>query len=531
MHRKVQKVKGKSRPQGKRKKAKGKSVAWASVFFLLPFAFYLLPSASSGAPTTHPAMRLGVNLDANVDGLGSGQWVNVCHAATGWYAAAGEAVKGFDANGFPLSHALCHIDLRGYPAGEYSVAFTGGNLTIRGHPLTNVKAQGTSSLGVVTLAAGEYLILESDGGVRSLRILCPGYGQLAQPSFTPDWVAGLKPFRCLRVMDWQMINVTTPQHFSDLPKLTDFDQTSRGVAIDFCINAANAAGCDLWVCIHDTLDDDGARAVADAMKQLRGHIHVEYSNELWNTDFPQSKRLYALSTDPKRCLLWDGYIDQAGMIVHYADAQGNVILGTDGRTRAARIAAGRAAHVGQIFRNELGPAKVSVVFAAQCMAPDWASSGLEWIDASRGGAQAAQGGFDELAIAPYLPLPGFADLVNDGLWACENKFIDGPLAAAIESHRQLAAKYHLRLVAYEGGQSWFPLNGGDVDHDSITAAQWDARMKDLYAHLLGVCAAHEMELFCHDSYRAAEYSKWGYWPLVVGAKNTPKYGALAAWPQ
>ena len=475
-------------------------------------------------------MRLGVNLDANVDGLGSGQWVNVCHAATGWYAAAGEKVSGYDANGFPLSHALCHIDLRGYPAGDYSVAFGGGgDLTIRGHSLANVKNAAGVATAIVSLAAGEYLILESDGGIRSLRLMCPGFGQISQPSFMPDWIAGLKPFSCLRVMDWQMTNVTTPVHFSELPKLADFDQTSRGVAIDFCINAANAAGADLWVCVHDTLDDDGIRQLADAMKQLRGHVHVEYSNELWNTDFPQSKRLYAISTDPKRCLPWDGYIDQAGVIVHFEDAQGNTILGTDGRTRAARIAAERAAHVGQIFRAELGPAKVSVVFAAQCMAPDWAQSGLEWIDAgSQGGAQSA---FDELAIAPYLPLPAWADLVNDGLWACENKFIDGPLAGGVESHRQLAAEYHLHLVAYEGGQSWFPLNSADVDHDPITAAQWDqgGRMKDLYTHLLNACAAHGMELFCHDSYRAAAYSKWGYWPLIVGAQKTPKYDALEAW--
>ena len=495
---------------------------------------------AANSPAAPARMALGTNLDANAYYDSGGKWVNVAHQFSGFFGC-----KDYGVNGYPLEDADAICEMRGYPAGTYHLSYEGSaTVSIAGAQLVNVQQSGAGQTNNLTTA--DVIVPKADNLLRihvsnidpkrplnHLKLICPGYDVNTTEVFRPEYTKWLAPFGTLRFMDWEMMNNNTQPHWNQRIQPDQWDPTSFGMAYEYIVAMANALHKDAWVCVPLDADDDYVRQLAQLFTQIKQKVHVELSNELWNDGMQvQFMANWKPANDPATCLKWDGKIEN-GKIVPFTDASGNQTAGTNGRTRAARRAAERAAQVGKIFRDAFGnrARQVRVVWAGQAMWDAWARDGLEWIDAkSPGGAAAA---FDELAVAPYFQfsksLPDHATL-DQCFQACRD-YIDKDLSPNLDAHAALASKYHLTLVTYEGGQHLLPW-GEPIDGPGNlpTQMQTDPRMADLYTHLLTVSQQKGFALFMNFS-TMGTWSKWGYWGVLQSNAGpaTPRYQALADW--
>src|SRR5258708_5448564 len=184
----------------------------------------------------------------------------------------------------------------------------------------------------------------------------------------------------------------------------DWDQASRGTALEFLVELAREANVDLWACVPAMANDDYVRHELQILHALPA-VELELGNENWNSGMPVPyKYFFGLANDPTICMQWDGNL-VGGKIVPYLDATGKQTLGTDGRTRTARCVADRARQVCLIARQVFAdkPAALHMVFAAQASSSDWAKSALDWIQARYGDTSKV---FDELAITGYFDSVG-----------------------------------------------------------------------------------------------------------------------------
>jgi hypothetical protein len=291
------------------------------------------------------------------------------------------------------------------------------------------------------------------------------------------------------------------------------------------IQLANEAGADPWFTVPHKVDDNYVRELARLIKRELNpdtKVYVEYSNELWNFSFDQ--------TD---------WVNEQGAAVGLSTAYGEA---------AWRYTAKRSAEIFKIFEDGFGAEKDRLVkvLASQAANP-WVSeqileafsqSSINGVDVNPWGITA-----DALAIAPYfggwseklganiadtLPINVTVDEILD---AVELTILD-EVAGWIQGSKTVADTYGLDLIAYEGGQH-LVASGAKKNIDSLTgklvAANFDARMYDLYRKYLDVWFDNGGGLFVHFSYVRSpdEHGSWG----VLRSQDqpieeAPKYRAL-----
>lgn len=110
--------------------------------------------------------------------------------------------------------------------------------------------------------------------------------------FNPDFIARLAAFDTLRFMDWMETNNSNQSRWEDRPQVLDASWAHRGVPLEVMLALANSLGKNVWVNIPHLADDEYVRAFAQTVKAgldpaLR--VYVEYSNEVWNFQFEQSR--------------------------------------------------------------------------------------------------------------------------------------------------------------------------------------------------------------------------------------------------
>lgn len=278
----------------------------------------------------------------------------------------------------------------------------------------------------------------------------PGEGQTFHPLFR-QW---LKPFGTLRFLDWQKTNANPPATWDQRPRPGPLQSDSRGVAVEYMIELCNDLDADLWVCIPHHADDDYNRQFARLVRsqlepQLK--VFVEYSNEVWNSIFPQYKWVKERAEAADRHLYeqvaieagrdWDIWLEEFG-------EQGD---------RVVRVLAGQSAnrwHL-EVATKQLGPDGFDAVAIAA------------YIGISRKDAEAW---FDDQVTA---------DQVLDRLfWKLENKD-----RARWAGHAELARKYGVPLLAYEGGQHLTTHGRRPPYLKAFQRAQSHPRMYDLYREM------------------------------------------------
>ena len=255
-------------------------------------------------------------------------------------------------------------------------------------------------------------------------------------------------------------------------------------------------------------DDEYVRQLASAVREKlpeEFRVWVEYSNEVWNGQFKQYEEV-------GRCASATGKKEFGAAMICYSERADQVF-------RTWRAAFGESA------------SRVVRVVGSQAVNP-WVSKNI--LKHAKLYERA-----DALAIAPYF---GFiarrkneaerARLSVDELLSRTEREILPKAIEHIKAQAEVAERYGLDLVAYEGGQH-YSAAGGVENNEKITAL-FDAinrhpRMKDLYLRYLEAWSQSGGRLFMHYN-DVGPYTKWGRWGLKEypdqPRADAPKFDAV-----
>lgn len=110
--------------------------------------------------------------------------------------------------------------------------------------------------------------------------------------FNPDWLRRLEPFGTLRFMDWMETNNSDVQNWEGSPRVNDASWAHHGVPLEVMLRLANTLGVNAWFNMPHLADDAYVRAFAAQVHDgldPEAQVFVEYSNEVWNFQFAQTR--------------------------------------------------------------------------------------------------------------------------------------------------------------------------------------------------------------------------------------------------
>lgn len=494
--------------------------------------------AGAGSPAAGdlpPARsRLGINLSGCVDWSTEHPFVDVFRLSRRWISQREGAGWGKgpelerDADGWirrldPGCFAETPILTAGHaPNGEYVCLYDGdGELEFHNNSRVVSRAPGRIVVEIDGAKGGVFVQLRRTNPanpVRRIRVVMPGHEKtFAAAPFNPAFLQRWRGFNTLRFMDWMDTNGSEQHEWTDRPTTNYCNFTERGVPVEVMVVLCNRLGANPWFCLPHAASDDYVRQFAAAVKRELDPaltVYVEYSNEVWNGQFAQTR---------------------------YAGEQGRKLGFAEKDWEAGwRYSAWRSVQIHRIWDQVFGGHDRLVrVIASQAANPYVSEQKLIFQDAWKQ--------FDALAIAPYFHLnvpqegsaqqPGAADVAQWSLERLLDHVTTNCVPGAIHdmaAQKQLADKYHLRLIGYEAGQHLVGVLGGE-NNDGLTrlleAANRAPRMGDCYrAYLDGWKSAGGGDLGCLFA-SVGEYSKWGSWGLLEFADEagSPKFDAVTKW--
>lgn len=505
--------------------------------------------------------------DANQLDLDADGWVRSLPACTA------------DPNQFCFARTVINSAEAAYPSGQYlvlyegtgSLAYSGGASLLSSQPGRDRVQVNGNSIWILTLQS----TAPAPNHVRNIRVLPPGFDPVLAPvpTFHPDFLARLTPYRTLRFMDWMRTNgggfggAPNPQvEFTDRALPSDAHWTREaGVPLEVMLELANVTDAESWFTLpHQASDGYVTQFAQLVLAQLEAgrRVYIEHSNEVWN-NFPQGADVEA-------------------------DAVAIFTGGESGFTKRMNRHGLRTAQICSIFRQVFGSqsARVECAFGAQAAnnftAEEAADCPLAVAAALVQGSCAKPG--DAIAIAPYfsnyLDGPENADEVqgwtlaqlfaeiNDGGQLLDNNAngmspfppdaddVQTPCSTFppgtsvppctissleevipwIVANRQSADTRSLRLVAYEGGQHLVGILGVENNQavtDLFIAANRDARMGAAYTRYLDAWKANGGELFVHFTltFNFGRFGSWGALESLTQAPAPPKQQAIVDFVQ
>ena len=338
--------------------------------------------------------------------------------------------------------------------------------------------------------------------------------------FNPDWLDFIDDFRAIRFMNWMKTTDSTQELWENRPKVDNYTWSSQGVPLETMIALANKTNTSPWFNMPHLATNNYIRQFAGIVKQqlkktLR--IYVEYSNEVWNGWFGQSK--YATEMGRNR---WQNSIEPAmqwyGMrTAEMCDIWKMEVFGKD----ATRVQCVLSTQTGNVKR---------ILPSLEC--PDWVNEGNK---------ACYKHGIDSIVITGYFSgclngeseLSGnnadlirswfkekdaglkkaFEQLENGKYFECEDTL---EAKEKIYAHYfKIAKKKGLSIIAYEGGQHITALGSNvsdDIDFINFhLAINRDPRIKTLYLKNLAIWKQKGGTLFMHyhDISRPGPYGSWG----------------------
>ncbi|MAW61604.1 MAG: hypothetical protein CMJ94_12320 [Planctomycetes bacterium] len=408
-----------------------------------------------------------------------------------------------------------------HPAGTYTLLYDGdGEIDVRGegeikesYP-NRVLIDLTPGNGLTTI---RIVATNPADPVRNMRLILPGFEQTAatQP-FHPDFLASLEPFNVIRFMDWGVTNETTVSNWTErsAPGVASFAM-EKGVPIETMVALCNELGADMWYCIPHLADDDYVRKATTLIRDTLDpslRLHLEYSNEVWNWVFDQSRWAHDEG-------LARGYEHNLARFRFYADRTKEIL----------QIGA-------SVFAND--PDRLVRVVATQSANPWVGTTIMDW-PATDPVYQYA----DVLAVAPYFGGAfGNNTNVNTTLtWTVDQLLDECDLDSDYRQTNDTgvnadnAESRGLELVAYEGGQHLVGVEGNQNNQtltDLFFAANAHPRMRDIYLNDLRRWDTEGGKLFMAFTH-IYEPSKWGAWGMLESLyqdRNTaPKWLGVMDW--
>ena len=500
-------------------------------------------AAAGEAPVPNP--RLGTNLSGPADWNTELPFVDVFRMARPWISQRKGQPWGkgpqlaLDAHGWvtrlepdcSAETPMCTIPNGHYPSGEYTVLYEGeGKLDFSGAAKAVSREPGKVLIQVDSAKGGFFLrLLETSpqNYVRNIRVIMPGFAgglpairRQAEP-FHPAFLKRWQGMACLRFMDWMHTNGSKISAWADRPTPESATFSAKGVALEWMIDLCNRQKADPWFCMPHLADDGYVRNFAQMAKDKLHpslKVYIEYSNEVWNSMFPQTRYSWEKGTElglgPKE-RPWEG----GGM--YYARRSVEIfgiweqVFG--GRDRLVRVIA-------------------------------WQSGNTHWMRKIVLPFEDAWKHTDALAIAPYLsccvpPKSKGKGLSADEVekWTVEQAldYLEKEALPksinAIRETKKVADELGLKLVAYEGGQHMVGVGGGE-NNDTMTAlfhaANAAPRMGEIYRKYLEAWKEAGGDLFCNFS-SVGRWSKWGSWGVMQyyddDPARSPKFLALMQW--
>jgi hypothetical protein len=492
-------------------------------------------------------MNVGMNLENVVDWSPAWIFTDAFQASRPWISQAIDASTGdvtwdigqarplaLDANGNVtglaawseggrnFQQAAATLMFRGlngaYAAGTYRAEWQGTGELIFGFD-ARVGAAGTTPQGmhwadleVTPTDAGIYLRIDAtdpDDPVRDIRVWMPDWqgrrltGQPWRPGeafspFHPLFLERLAPFKVIRFMGMQETNTSDIVTWSDRRTAEAARQSSgpdgspseplvNGMALEYMVQLANDLDADAWFNMPTMADDDFVEHFA---VYVRDHLepgrkaYVEWANEVWNFGwgFEASRWVDALRALPENAGL-DHWQVAGREAKRDLDIWSRVFAGQE--SRLVRVAAGWAA-------------------------VDWVTNRI---------AESMAGGFDAIAIAPYITptdtqRDGYATGTNVERVLADTRANIATSVEWVAAHERLARGWSERLgreialVAYEGGPH---LDGRDAGYQpAFHAATNDPRMADIYRDYLRAIDAAGLDLYVDFQFTgAAGATPWG----------------------
>ena len=518
-------------------------------------------------------LRLGSNLGGISDWSTQRPFTNLFKQARPWLTQCDNS-RDADCNGRWETHENAKLDLdadgwvkslpdpatpgysiagtvldvpKNFPAGRYLLLYEGeGTLHYR-LGAQKIAAESTRGRDVLDIDLNRGLIqiqiMDTDPNktgnyIRNMRLIRQAdEGIYPQQIFNPDFISRIQPYQTLRFMDWMNTNGNAQQRWTDRAKPTAATYATYGnpigAPLEIMVQLANETRKPAWFNMPHKADDDYMRQFATLVRDTLDAtlpIYVEYSNEVWNTQFSQ----HAWIRDQAKAL-WSG--------------------GTDSDyTKVINWYGKRTAEMCDIWKTAFGAqaSRVTCVLGAQA-ANTWTASAA--LDCSLWDKKpCSTHGIGALAIAPYfgyyLGLPThqaevnawtgaadggldklFAELTTGGVLA--GGAAGGAIAESwrwMDAYNTLASTRRLQLLGYEGGQHLVGVGG--VENDSALTnlfinANRDPRMGALYLDYLRGWEARGGGLMMNYTDIGIP-SKWGSWGVLehVLQTHSPKYDAL-----
>ena len=434
----------------------------------------------------------------------------------------GEAMR-FDSAGFPAALPREHVartilvaDSIHMPPGVYRARWRGtGKIELSREVARRVKGGARSATFRVRPRRGvalELQITETDprDHLRDLRILIPKAGNGSRRQmFNRAYLALLKPYASLRFMDWGLTNESTLSGFGARPLPSDATYAGPGgVPLEIMIDLANRLRADPWFNVPTRADDGYVRGMAQVVKRCLapGLVpSVEYSNETWNGTFEQFTHV---QEEGRRLGLDEG----------------------DSFTGGLRYTAHRSLEIWDIWDGVFGGRRYRRVLASQSANTFTGETMLSYRRSS-GGPSAGERA-DAYAIAPYFTVPGLDDpeqlsalrgLSPDELLDRAAADANGRIREELEANKDLARRFGVELVAYEGGQHLVGAAGNQDDEAlarNLIAANRRARMGELYDGYLDLWDRLVGGEFNHFT-DVTIPSKFGSWGSVEFLRQRP----------
>lgn len=484
--------------------------------------------AGAAAPAAPPAAtpRLGMNLAGPADWMTELPFVDVFRASRPWISQRQGAgwgqgpaldtdesgwVKQLEPDCFAES-MLCTIGGGHYPAGAYTVLYEGDGRLDFGRNAKIKEAKPGRILIEVDSSKGGFSVQIRETNpadyVRNIRVIMPGFEETwRRDPFHPDFLRRWKGFACFRFMDWMHTNGSEIESWSQRPTLRHATFSKRGVALEWMIELCNRQKIDPWFCLPHLAGDDFVRRFAQMVEEQLDpalRIHIEYSNEVWNGQFPQSR---------------------------YAGEQGVKLgLGPEDKPWEAgwRFTAVRSMEIFKIWEEVFGGRERFVrVLPSQAGNTAVSHGVLGFRDAAKHA--------DALATAPYMPYSigrgknaGLGERMKD--WSVAqmlDHFEKTAFADSLDRMRKdkaVADEYGLKLVAYEGGQHMVAFSKDEALvkklSDTMHACNRHPRMGDMYRRYYDEWAKLGGDVFAVFS-SIGQYGDHGAWGLAEHYDSEP----------
>ncbi len=409
------------------------------------------------------------------------------------------------------AHTLLLIDTQGaYPAGRYVCTYDGDGSLVFGQDAQAVSKNGNRiELDVNPSDRGIYLRIDQsnpNNPVRNVKVWLPGF-EKATSLFHPLFIDRLKPFSVIRFMDWARINGSNIQSWSDRPRPDYYTQGSdRGVALKYMIELCNELGADPWFCMPHQADDAYVFSFAKQVKeQLRPdlNVYVEWSNEVWNSQFPQH----------------DWVKDRSG---------------SDSLTEGfRRVWAQESNRDFELWRDAFGQESDRVIRVAVGQKDNpWVTEKL---------VEALDGRFDAISCSTYFGLTSSqrkqlrSSTSADDILDMAMQEMTRSLRQNYKAHGDLAQAWSRKLnrsiplIAYEGGQHYTASGGNPPWARALINVQDHPRMYQVYLANMREWEDAGGSLFTAFNF-VEKPDKWGSWGQLEfqdqDLDKAPKYRAL-----